>query len=75
MDLSLVEKPGAGFIYETAIDAELFESRALPLPADNRVINEAPASFNYHVLKDGKLILVKNESFHIDFIVLIKLIV
>ena len=75
LGLYLVEKHGAGLIYETAMEAELAEIRALPLPADIRVMNEAPVSFNYHVLKDGKLILVKNESFHIDFVVLIKLIV
>jgi predicted nucleotidyltransferase len=50
---------------ELKIEAELDE--IIHIPTDVRIINHAPLSFIYNILKDGILILDKDRSLRSDF--------
>jgi len=51
--------------YEIAVETEL--DTALGYPSDVRVINRAPLSFRYNVLKYGRLLFTKDEDLSTDF--------
>ena len=50
-----------------SIDLALVLTRALRIPVDVRVLNFAPVSFLYHVIR-GKLILERDEEVHSRFV-------
>jgi len=56
---------------EKALDFEISTSLKLEeiikMPTDVRVINFAPISFKYEVIKGGKLILTKEDEKRVDF--------
>jgi hypothetical protein len=50
---------------ELKLERELEEK--IKLPMDVRILNYSPLSFRYNVIKDGKLILTRNENLRSDF--------
>jgi len=54
---------------EVALEEALIEA-GFRVPVDVRIINEAPLSFRYHVIKDGELLLVRDDDQRVDFEVL-----
>jgi hypothetical protein len=50
---------------ELKLERELEEK--IKLPIDIRILNYSPLSFRYNVIKDGKLILSRNENLRCDF--------
>jgi hypothetical protein len=50
---------------ELKLERELEEK--IKLPMDVRILNYSPLSFRYNVIKDGKLILSRNENLRSDF--------
>ena len=60
------EIPASPLEYEIALEAELRQAVA-GYPVDVRVLNNAPLSFRYHVIKEGRLIIVRNDDTRSDF--------
>ncbi len=50
---------------ELKLERELEEK--IKLPMDVRILNYSPLSFRYNVIKDGNLILSRNENLRSDF--------
>lgn len=50
------------------IDLEMALQDELGYPIDVRIINSAPLSFCYNVLKSGKMLCSKNEELRVDFV-------
>lgn len=50
---------------ELKLERELEEE--IKLPTDVRTLNYSPLSFRYKVIKDGKLILTRNDNVRSDF--------
>lgn len=61
----LKEAPPSALEYELALEAPLI--RATPYPVDVRVLNNAPLSFRYQVIKQGRLLLVRDDNARSDF--------
>lgn len=59
--------PVSELTYELEMEARLSEI-AGRLPVDVRILNEAPLSFRYHVLKEGIAVAVKRDAKRTDFI-------
>lgn len=59
------EKPDSLLSLELKIERELGD--ILHIPVDVRIINNAPPSFVYNVLKSGTVIVDNNESLRTDF--------
>lgn len=62
----LKEHPSSFLQYEIALETELMGA-ALPYPIDVRALNGAPLSFKYHVIKEGMLLMVKDDDLRADF--------
>ncbi len=56
----LATMPESTLEYELALEAILME--IADLPVDLRILNEAPLSFIYNVIKDGKRLVVKDDE-------------
>jgi hypothetical protein len=54
---------------EVALEEALIEA-GFRMPVDVRIINRAPLSFRYRVIKDGELLLVRDDDRRVDFEVL-----
>lgn len=54
---------------EVALEEALIEA-GFRMPVDVRIINQAPLSFRYRVIKDGELLLVRDDDRRVDFEVL-----
>jgi predicted nucleotidyltransferase len=54
---------------EVALEEALIEA-GFRIPVDVRIINRAPLSFRYGVIKDGELLLVRDDDRRVDFEVL-----
>ena len=54
---------------EVALEEALIRA-GFCVPVDVRIINRAPLSFRYHVIKEGKLLLVREDNRRVDFEVL-----
>ncbi len=54
---------------EVALEEALIEA-GFRIPVDVRIVNQAPLSFRYGVIKDGELLLVRNDDRRVDFEVL-----
>ena len=57
--LYLGDIPASPLEYELSLEAECSEVIAR-FPADVKVLNAAPLSFRYHVIKDGKLLIERD---------------
>jgi predicted nucleotidyltransferase len=51
---------------EVALEEALIEA-GFRLPVDVRIINQAPLSFRYRVIKDGDLLLARDDNCRVDF--------
>lgn len=54
---------------EVALEEVLIEA-GFRIPVDVRIINQAPLSFRYGVIKKGELLLVRDDDRRVDFEVL-----
>lgn len=54
--------------FKQEIDLEITLQDEIGYPIDLRVINFAPLSFCYNVLKDGRLLCSKDEDLKVDFV-------
>lgn len=63
------EKPDSLLSLELEIERELGD--ILHIPVDVRIINSAPPSFVYNILKSGSVIVDNDESLRTDFEVLV----
>jgi|Deesub1362B_J571_1020462.scaffolds.fasta_scaffold03213_5 hypothetical protein len=76
IDLALYYHPFPRFnILDKELDLEILLEEALikagfRIPVDVRIINEAPLSFRYQVIKGGELLLVRDDNKRVDFEVL-----
>jgi hypothetical protein len=52
--------------YELQTEAELMKSLGM-FVADVRVLNFSPLSFRYHVIKEGRLLMVRDDDIRADF--------
>ena len=52
--------------YECRLSQKIEEILSHPFPVETRVINRAPISFCYHVIR-GRLLFVRDESVMVDF--------
>ena len=59
------DKPEKSVVLELEIEKEL--ENALRMPADVRIINHAPLSFIYNVLKNKILAVDRDKAFRADF--------
>ncbi len=64
--LYLKEAPSSPLEYELALEAGFMQAVA-GYPVDVRVLNNAPLSFRYHVIKEGRLLIVRNDDARADF--------
>lgn len=62
----LKEPPSSFLQYELALETELMSAIA-PYPIDIRALNGSPLSFRYHVIKEGTLLMVKDDDLRADF--------
>lgn len=51
---------------EVTLEEVLIEA-GFRIPVDVRIINQAPLSFRYCVIKDGELLLVRDDDRRVDF--------
>ncbi|MEW6662702.1 MAG: type VII toxin-antitoxin system MntA family adenylyltransferase antitoxin [Bacillota bacterium] len=51
--------------YEVRLEESL--QKLFPFPVDVRVLNRAPLSFRYNVLKNGRKLVDKDESLRVEF--------
>lgn len=61
----LKEPPDSALEYELALEAALIQSA--PYPVDVRVLNNAPLSFRYQVIKEGRILFVRDDDARSDF--------
>ena len=54
---------------EVALEEGLIKA-GFRIPVDVRIINKAPLSFRYNVIKEGQLLLVRDDNQRVDFEVL-----
>ncbi|MCK9419490.1 MAG: nucleotidyltransferase domain-containing protein [Nitrospirae bacterium] len=59
--LYLVSRPAAPLEYELSLEAE-FMDVVRKYPVDVRVLNTAPLSFRYNVIKEGVLLIVNDDE-------------
>lgn len=57
----LTDIPKSFLHYELALEAECMAT-IVPYPVDVRVLNNAPLSFRYHVIKDGIRVLLRRDD-------------
>lgn len=62
----LKEMPASSLEYELAFEAALAQS-TFPFPVDVRVLNKAPLSFKYNVIKNGHILIVRDDNARSDF--------
>lgn|SRR5574341_129378 len=62
----LKDVPASPLEYEIALETELMQALA-GYPVDVRVLNNAPLSFRYHVIKEGLPLIVRNDDTRSDF--------
>ena len=62
----LEDIPATPLEYEIALETEIMQAVA-GYPADVRVLNNAPLSFKYHVIKEGFPLIVRNDDTRSDF--------
>ena len=62
----LKDVPASPLEYEIALEAEIMQALA-GYPVDVRVLNNAPLSFKYHVIKEGLTLIVRNDDTRSDF--------
>lgn len=68
IDLAVYLSPvpaGSGIYYELALESALEE--LIRYPVDLRILNEAPLSFKYSVLRNGTRIFEKDEGLRVAF--------
>jgi uncharacterized protein len=69
VDLAIYVDPDIGkkeaVHFELALERELDER--LGFPADVRILNYSPLSFKFKVLKDGKILITRDEGLRSDF--------
>jgi len=63
----LRESPASPLKYELELEVELSEA-AGRLPVDVRMLNGAPLSFRYHVIKEGIPLAVREDAKKTDFV-------
>jgi predicted nucleotidyltransferase len=63
----LKDAPASPLEYEIALETEIMHAVA-GYPADVRVLNNAPLSFRYHVIKEGLPLIVRNDDTRSDFL-------
>lgn len=66
IDVGIFTAAPMGFSYESDLSYEL--SRALSHEVEVRAVNEAPVAFQMAVLRDGKLLLSRDDVARADFI-------
>lgn len=64
--LYLKEVPASPLEYELALEAEFMHAVA-GYPVDVRVLNNCPLSFRYHVIKEGIVLIARNDDARSDF--------
>jgi len=64
--LYLYETPESPLQYELAMESELMEA-ARPYAVDVRILNGAPLSFRYQVIKGGIPLIVNDDDRRADF--------
>jgi uncharacterized protein len=64
--LYVMKMPAAPLEYELSLEAECREVIS-PYPVDVRFLNGAPLSFRYQVIKEGLLLLVRDDEKRSDF--------
>jgi predicted nucleotidyltransferase len=64
--LSMNEIPMATL--QTELQLETLFSNAVHYPVDVKILNNAPLSFAYNVIKNGTPIFVANENVRVDFV-------
>lgn len=62
----LKDVPASPLEYEIALETEIMQTLA-GYPVDVRVLNNAPLSFRYHVIKEGLPLIVRNDDARSDF--------
>ena len=62
----LKDVPASPLEYEIALETEIMRAVA-GYPIDVRVLNNAPLSFRYHVIKEGLPLIVRNDDTRSDF--------
>jgi predicted nucleotidyltransferase len=62
----LKDVPASPLEYEIALETEIMQA-VTGYPADVRVLNNAPLSFRYHVIKEGLPLIVRNDDARSDF--------
>lgn len=62
----LKDVPSSLLQYELALETELMGAVA-HYPVDVRVLNGSPLSFKYHVIKEGTLLMVRDDDMRADF--------
>jgi len=76
IDLALYYQPTPEFnLLDRELDLEVALEEALieagfRIPVDVRIINHAPLSFQYGVIKNGEMLLVQDDDRRVDFEVL-----
>lgn len=64
---AFVSDPHAVSPLKTELELEAELEEAVRMPVDVRIINNAPLTFVYHVLKGGMVIVDKDRSLRADF--------
>ena len=62
----LKETPESPLQYELEMEAALMSSLGMFI-IDVRVLNGSPLSFRYHVIKDGRLLMVRDDDVRAEF--------
>ena len=62
----LAKTPESPLKYELRMEAELMEVTG-SCSVDVRVLNSSPLSFRYHVIREGKLLMVRDDDVRADF--------
>ncbi|MHA1409859.1 MAG: nucleotidyltransferase domain-containing protein [Candidatus Odinarchaeia archaeon] len=52
--------------YELSLEREL--ENTVNFPVDVRILNYSPLTFNFNVIKNGKLLFSKDEKIRVDFV-------
>lgn len=67
----LVEKdPPPPTFYEIQLESEISKALSTDIPIDVRIVNDAPVTFLYHVIK-GRPLVCRDPNFFSDYITLI----
>jgi len=65
IDIAVYLKKDEGVLYEIELGVEL--EKILKFPVDVRVLNSAPLTFKFKVIKDGLLLFSRDERIRSDF--------